>query len=103
MWLLATIGLESRTRGTLNGHVLLTPSFRGGGLGWGGVGRGWRSTRIGLSGLRKILGMRFVLRRKRPYKAAYPWPMSCPDLRRGAEGCVLGEGSDARAPPDKSS
>ena len=36
--------------------------------------------------------------RKRPYK-----PMSCPDLRRGAEGCVLGEGSDSRAPPDKSS
>lgn len=64
----------------------------------GGVGRGWRSTRIGFSGLRKILEMRFVLRRKRPYK-----PMSCPDLRRGAEGCVLGEGSDSRAPPDKSS
>lgn len=74
------------------------------GWGWGvgGVGRGWRSTRIGLSGLRKILEMRFVLRRKWPYKAAYPWPVSCPDLRRGAGGYVLGEGRDSRAPPDKS-
>ena len=39
MWLLATIGLESRARGTLNGHVLLTPSYGGGGVGVGG-GRG---------------------------------------------------------------
>lgn len=39
MWLLATIDLESRARGTLNGHVLLIPSYGGGGVGVGG-GRG---------------------------------------------------------------
>lgn len=59
----------------MSGHVPLTPLH-------GEESGRRRSIGIGLEGLRKMLEreMRFVLRRKSPYKATYSWPAGCPDL-----------------------
>lgn len=68
--ILGSMGLERGGVGlALNGRVLLTllTSFHGGGVG------ACRRIRAELPGLRKILEreMRFVLKRKLPYEAAY--------------------------------
>ena len=70
-------------------------------------GWSWRRIRAGLPGLRKILEreMRFVLKRKLPYEAAYSWPAELSGSLRREKQMAVGRGrvGGLRAPPDKSS